>query len=103
MRHESRVLPIRASVGAATDANGVRVSSLRDLVLQVSGTFTATFNAMGQAVEGGPWLQVGADITTPGWVTIPHILFAIRLDTEAFTSLDPGARVILQGLDHRGE
>ena len=100
MRYESRVLPVLETPGLGTP---FRVDSMRELVLQVTGTFTATLNVMGQLVEGGPWLQIGSDISAAGWVVLPvHPLFAIRLDTEAWTS-EADLAVVLAGWNHRGE
>ena len=98
MRYETRnfVVPLEEAEGSS-----FRVTSIRELAVQVSGTFDATLQIMGQAHEGGAWLAVGSPITAPGWYPITHPLFNVRMDTTAYVSGAPVAA--LAGLNHRGE
>jgi hypothetical protein len=100
MRYESRIVTPRQGIGVGPEI--FRTESWRDLGIQLSGTFTATFNLMGRAFANGPWAQVIADITAPGWYVIPVVLFEVRLDTEAWTSQTDLAAALV-GLNHRGE
>lgn len=79
----------------------VRVDDIAELSLQVSGTFTQTLKVMGQSRQGGAWLQIGTDISAPGWVSIATPLFGLRIDVSAHTS---GPAVVeLTGWNVRGE
>jgi hypothetical protein len=98
MRYEHRSVPVRPTNGEGEVT--FRVDDLQDLVLQVTGTFTATLALMGQAAPGGPWLKIGSDISAAGWVSIPHPVYALRLDTTAYTS---APEIVLAGRNHRGE
>lgn len=98
MRYEHRLLNVPASV---TSGASLRVDELAELTLQVSGTFTQTLKVMGRAAPGGAWVQVGTDVSAPGWVSIAMPLFEIRIDVSAHTS--GPAVVVLSGWNVRGE
>lgn len=98
MRYEHRALsvPLEVAAGAA-----FRVDDLRDLVVQVSGTFDATLRIEGQATAGGAWLPLGDPITDPGWYPVDQPLQAVRMATTVYGSGAPVA--VLAGRNHRGE
>lgn len=98
MRYEHRDLNVPASV---TSGASLCVNELAELTLQVSGTFTQTLKVMGRAKPGGAWLQVGTDVSAPGWVSLAMPLYEIRIDVSAHTS-GPAA-VVLAGWNVRGE
>lgn len=98
MRYEHRSLPVPLEVAAGA---AFRVDDLRDLVVQVTGTFDATLRIEGQAVAGGPWLPVGDPFTDPGWYPVDQALHAVRMATTVYGSGAPVA--VLAGRNHRGE
>lgn len=88
----SQVLAVPASVaiGAA-----VTVTNLRDLAVQLHGTFSATVT-IEVSLDGTNFAAApgGADLTAPTVVSLPFLAVAVRANTTVFASGTPAGTVL---------
>jgi len=78
-------VPVTVSAGAAVSAGG------SNKTVEVSGTFSATIQLQGRITSGGAWLQIGSDITAPGFYAVAQNVTELRFNTTVYTSGTPVA------------
>lgn len=86
MRPEAISLPVPAAVAAGASIDS---SLYREGSVQIGGTFVATIQVEFRQHSSMPWSPVGAPLTAPGFVDVPHCAFELRTNVTAYTSGTP--------------
>jgi hypothetical protein len=94
-RPERQPLEIPAAAGAGKH---VTVFQWRDKTVQVSGLFVGALQVEG-SIDGEDFTAIGAPLTGPGFVLVPHAVAFVRLHTNELTSGEPKAAIA--GFDYR--
>lgn len=79
--------PAAVQAGTAFDAR-----RLRGRLVQITGTFTATLGVEG-SIDGTVWTGIGSAITAPGYRVVEDGWSYVRINTTAFTSGTPVAKL----------
>ena len=91
-----RVVDLLPAASVAAGGATVSLSDTERWSVITQGTFVATLQVQVSYDGGTTWVQTGANQTAPGVLDGTTLAPQMRINTSAFTSGVPAARVILR-------